>query len=88
MEIHVSVSSMPACCHPRIGQRSVAGSATRLLFTTAGILLEDIRVNGAAALTDLKCVVFDEVRGIDDMRGHSAHFERLAFRFAIPVANT
>ena len=45
----------------RIGQRSVASRSTRLLFTTAGILLEDIRANGASALADLKCVVFDEV---------------------------
>ncbi len=45
----------------RIGQRSVASSATRLLFTTAGLLLEDLRVNGAAALAGCKCVVFDEV---------------------------
>lgn len=46
----------------RIGHQSVASRTTRLLFTTAGLLLEDVRANGAAALADFKCVVFDEVR--------------------------
>eukprot|EP00798_Chlamydomonas_sp_ICE-L_P013651 gene13651-19536_t len=37
-----------------IGQRSVASSSTKLLFTTAGLLLEDLRANGAASLAGCK----------------------------------
>lgn len=44
----------------QIGQSNLSTKGTRLLFTTAGILLEDLRANGLAALTRFRCIVLDE----------------------------
>ncbi|WIA10273.1 hypothetical protein OEZ85_010471 [Tetradesmus obliquus] len=45
----------------RIGQKSVASSSTKILFTTAGLLLEELRANGAAALRRYSCLIIDEL---------------------------
>lgn len=45
----------------RIGQRPHYNNRTRIVFATAGILLEDLKAHGAAALTRYKVIVLDEV---------------------------
>ena len=44
-----------------IGQRIVASKQTRLLFCTAGTLLEKIRSRGERALRNVRYIVVDEV---------------------------
>lgn len=43
-----------------VGQHNVSSSNTRLLFGTAGILLEQLRANGKAVLEEYNCIVIDE----------------------------
>ncbi|CAB9518542.1 Probable ATP-dependent RNA helicase spindle-E [Seminavis robusta] len=43
-----------------VGQSNHSLSSTNLIFTTAGILLEELRANGIAALTKYKAVILDE----------------------------
>ena len=44
-----------------IGQQRVASAATRLLFCTCGLLLEELRAKGAEALEAHRVVIIDEV---------------------------
>lgn len=43
-----------------VGNHNFSTKKTELLFTTAGILLEELRNNGVEALTKFKCVIIDE----------------------------
>ena len=43
-----------------IGQKKLSSKKTRLLFTTAGILLEELRNNGMEALTKFATIIIDE----------------------------
>jgi HrpA-like RNA helicase len=43
-----------------VGQSNVSTNKTKLLFCTAGILLEELRAKGVEALTRYKCVLIDE----------------------------
>jgi HrpA-like RNA helicase len=43
-----------------VGQSNVSTNQTKLLFCTAGILLEELRAKGVEALTRYKCVLIDE----------------------------
>mmetsp|Transcript_32986 Transcript_32986/g.47776 ORF Transcript_32986/g.47776 Transcript_32986/m.47776 type:complete len:1023 (-) Transcript_32986:2013-5081(-) len=43
-----------------IGQHNLSSNQTQLLFTTAGILLEELRANGLEALTRFQCILIDE----------------------------
>lgn len=43
-----------------VGQSNHSLSSTKLVFTTAGILLEELRAGGVSALTKYKVVVIDE----------------------------
>ena len=43
-----------------IGQKNLSSKKTRLLFTTAGILLEELRDNGMEALTKFATIIIDE----------------------------
>ena len=43
-----------------IGQHNLSSNQTQLLFTTAGILLEELRANGLGALTRFQCILIDE----------------------------
>lgn len=43
-----------------VGNHNLSTNQTKLLFTTAGIMLEDLRNNGVEALTKFKCVIIDE----------------------------
>eukprot|EP00529_Nitzschia_sp_RCC80_P005200 CAMPEP_0113447584 /NCGR_PEP_ID=MMETSP0014_2-20120614/4315_1 /TAXON_ID=2857 /ORGANISM="Nitzschia sp." /LENGTH=1015 /DNA_ID=CAMNT_0000338747 /DNA_START=26 /DNA_END=3073 /DNA_ORIENTATION=+ /assembly_acc=CAM_ASM_000159 len=43
-----------------VGNHNLSTKKTRLLFTTAGILLEELRKNGVEALTKYSCTVIDE----------------------------
>lgn len=43
-----------------VGNHNLSTNATKLLFTTAGILLEELRNNGVDALSKFQCVVIDE----------------------------
>ena len=43
-----------------IGQKNFSSKKTRLLFTTAGILLEELRNNGMEALTKFATIIIDE----------------------------
>lgn len=43
-----------------VGQSNHSLSSTKLIFTTAGILLEELRAHGASALTKYKVVIIDE----------------------------
>ena len=43
-----------------IGQKNLSSKKTRLLFTTAGILLEELRNNGMEALTKFATIIIDE----------------------------
>ena len=43
-----------------IGQNNLSTHKTRLLFTTAGILLEELRANGMQALTRFRVILIDE----------------------------
>ena len=43
-----------------IGQKNLSSKKTRLLFTTAGILLEELRNNGMDALTKFATIIIDE----------------------------
>ena len=45
----------------RIGMRKHYTSATQVVFATAGVLLEDIKGQGAAALLRYKIIILDEV---------------------------
>ncbi|KAL4422052.1 hypothetical protein ABPG77_004868 [Micractinium sp. CCAP 211/92] len=45
----------------RIGQRPHYTSRTAIVFATAGVLLEDLKAHGPAALTRYKVIVLDEV---------------------------
>ncbi|KAL4443764.1 hypothetical protein ABPG75_011501 [Micractinium tetrahymenae] len=45
----------------RIGQRPHYSSRTAIVFATAGVLLEDLKAQGAGALTRYKVIVLDEV---------------------------
>lgn len=44
----------------RVGNQNRSLKATSLLFTTAGILLEELRANGVKALQRFKCLIIDE----------------------------
>lgn len=44
-----------------IGQLNVSTTKSKIVFETAGILLEELRVNGMAALARYKVVILDEV---------------------------
>ena len=43
-----------------VGNQNRSIKATSLLFTTAGILLEELRANGVEALKRFKCLIIDE----------------------------
>ena len=43
-----------------VGSQNLSTKHTRLLFTTAGILLEELRANGVDVLTRFGCIVIDE----------------------------
>jgi HrpA-like RNA helicase len=43
-----------------VGNHNLSTNQTKLLFITAGILLEELRNNGIEALTKYKCVIIDE----------------------------
>ncbi len=43
-----------------VGQQNFSTKSTKLLFATAGILLEELKCNGLEALAKYKCVVIDE----------------------------
>jgi len=43
-----------------VGNHNLSTHKTELLFTTAGILLEELRNNGVEALSKFKCVIIDE----------------------------
>jgi HrpA-like RNA helicase len=43
-----------------IGQHNLSSNQTKLLFTTAGIFLEELRANGLEALTRFQCILIDE----------------------------
>lgn len=43
-----------------VGNQNRSLKATSLLFTTAGILLEELRANGVEALKRFKCLIIDE----------------------------
>jgi HrpA-like RNA helicase len=44
----------------QVGNQNVSTKDTRLLFTTAGILLETMRANGISTLTKYGCIIIDE----------------------------
>jgi HrpA-like RNA helicase len=44
----------------QVGNQNVSTKNTRLLFTTAGILLETMRANGVSTLTKYGCIIIDE----------------------------
>ncbi|KAJ1451644.1 P-loop containing nucleoside triphosphate hydrolase protein, partial [Pelagophyceae sp. CCMP2097] len=44
-----------------IGQRNDSGSDTKVVFVTAGLLLEQIKKSGEEAFEDVFCFVIDEV---------------------------
>ena len=46
----------------QIGQRRALVSGTRLVFATAGILLERLRADGLAEFSRYSCVLLDEAR--------------------------
>jgi HrpA-like RNA helicase len=43
-----------------VGNQNLSTKHTRLLFTTAGILLEELRANGVDTLTRFGCIIIDE----------------------------
>jgi HrpA-like RNA helicase len=43
-----------------VGNRNLSTHSTQLLFTTAGILLEELRMNGCAALSRFRYLIIDE----------------------------
>jgi HrpA-like RNA helicase len=43
-----------------VGNHNLSTNQTKLVFTTAGILLEELRNNGVTALSKFKCVIIDE----------------------------
>lgn len=43
-----------------VGNQNRSLKSTKLLFTTAGILLEELRANGVEALKKFKCLIIDE----------------------------
>ena len=43
-----------------VGNHNLSTNTTKLIFTTAGVMLEELRNNGVEALTKYKCVIIDE----------------------------
>lgn len=44
----------------QVGSKNLSTKKTQILFTTAGILLEELRNNGVQALLKFRCVIIDE----------------------------